>query len=152
MIDIVCLCSPILPPLLESLYVFGTLVQELELEMVGYNTTITLIARCPVEHYLYALVNLTYGVNYRRISNFCSLFFTLGPHFDEMFFLILSFYWQQSSHKTLASFKLLFSSFFSFSQIILYCCKVSTQEREWTEQSGKEKGNLLEGNKRVTVP
>ena len=49
-IDIVCLCSPILPPLLESLSVFATLVQELEIEIVGYNKTITLNARCPVEH------------------------------------------------------------------------------------------------------
>ena len=49
-IDIVCLCSPILSPLLESLSVFATLVQELEMEMVGYNKTIILNARCPVEH------------------------------------------------------------------------------------------------------
>ena len=41
--------------------------------------------------YLYALVNLTYGVNYRRISNFCSPFFTLGPHFDEMLFSFFFF-------------------------------------------------------------
>ena len=49
-IDIVCLCSPILPPLLESLSIFATLVQELEIEMVGYNKTITLNARRPVKH------------------------------------------------------------------------------------------------------
>ena len=60
--------------------------------MVGYNTTITLIAKCPVEHYLNALVNMTYGVNYRRILNFCSPFFILSPHFDEMLFSFFFFF------------------------------------------------------------
>ncbi|XP_061002232.1 butyrophilin subfamily 2 member A2-like [Dama dama] len=38
------------------------------------------------------LVNLTYGVNYRRVSNFCAPFLTLGLHFDEILFSLFFFF------------------------------------------------------------
>ena len=37
------------------------------------------------------VVHLTYGVNYRRVSNICPFFLTLGLHFDEIFFFPLLF-------------------------------------------------------------
>lgn len=64
--------------------------QELDI-VVGCNTTMPL-----PEDVLWSItfpvptivVHLTYGVNYRRVSNICPLFFflPLGLHFDKIFF------------------------------------------------------------------
>ena len=121
-IDIVCLCSPILSPLLESLSVFATLVQEREMEMVGYNKTITLNARCPVEHtFTFWSVWLMESTK-KGFQISALLFFTLGPHFDEISF----------------SFFPSFFFFFFFFFFLLH----HTADRIWLLWPGIEPGNF----------
>ena len=87
--------------------------------VVGCNTTMPLTAGCPVEHHLSNSHNsdsLTYGVNYRRVSNFCPLFLVIGPAFWQNIFSLL-FFLQRRWNKKKASKKKKFLH-------VLNCCLV----------------------------